>query len=272
MRFLGFVRNDERWIASVQGEKAHPLAEINDFYEDVDRFLDSPFAEPAIPLSSLQQVPMIPQTSKILCVAVNYESHRTEAENKAPMPTTKYPIVFGRWASTLAVHGGSARVPRRELGLDWEGELAAIVGRQCHRVDEGAAEEAVLAYTCFNDLSARRHQSHQFTIGKNADSSGPIGPVAVTRDELGTAYDLKLETVVNGEIVQSASTSEMLFSIGDVIAYASDCMTINPGDVIATGTPEGVGVLRDPPMYLTDGDWVEVSIERIGSLRTRVVA
>ena len=165
-------------------------------------------------------------------------------------------------------------VPAGEPGLDWEVELAAVVGRPLHRVDPDAALSGVLGYAAFNDLSARTHQMHSrlWTVGKNADRTGPLSPV-VTADEVGDPQaGLRLLARVNGEIVQDGSTADMIFSVGEILAYLSEVMTLNPGDVVATGTPQGVGFKRTPPQFLGPGDVVEVEVERVGAVANPVVA
>ncbi|MBB6375694.1 2-keto-4-pentenoate hydratase/2-oxohepta-3-ene-1,7-dioic acid hydratase in catechol pathway [Pseudonocardia eucalypti] len=186
----------------------------------------------------------------------------------------KVPMIFGRWESTLVVDGAPVPVPPNEPGLDWEGELAAVIGTPAFGVAESDALRHVLGYTAFNDLSARRKQleTTQFTLGKNADRSGPIGPVLVTTDELPDPAGLSLRTRVNGETVQDGNTGDMIHDLARVIAYISDTVTLLPGDVIATGTPAGVGASMDPPRFLTDGDVVEVEIEGIGVLRNPIVS
>jgi 2-keto-4-pentenoate hydratase/2-oxohepta-3-ene-1,7-dioic acid hydratase in catechol pathway len=164
-------------------------------------------------------------------------------------------------------------VPSSEPGLDWEVELAAVVGRPLAGVTPDQALAGVFGYAAFNDLSARRHQMHSplWTLGKNADSSGPFSAI-VTADEVGDpSVGLRLLTRVNGEIVQDASTADMIFPVGTLLAYLSEVMTLHPGDVIATGTPQGVGFKRTPPRYLGAGDTVAVEIERIGSVANRIV-
>jgi 2-keto-4-pentenoate hydratase/2-oxohepta-3-ene-1,7-dioic acid hydratase in catechol pathway len=201
-------------------------------------------------------------------MGLNYHSHAAETG----LPPPKYPPIFGRWTASLVVGGTPVPVPPGERGLDWEGELAVVVGAQMTDVDEDTAMRGVFGYAAFNDLSARRAQgaSAQWTLGKNADRSGPIGPV-VTADEVGDpAAGLRLVTRVNGEVVQDGDTSDMIFPVGRILSYLSRTLTLNPGDVLITGTPAGVGYTRTPPRYLVPGDVVEVEIERVGSVRNPV--
>jgi len=163
-------------------------------------------------------------------------------------------------------------VPTTEPGLDWEGELAAVVGATLKNATAEEVEASVVGYTILNDLSARLHQraTVQWAIGKNADGSAPLGPVLITPDELGDPYALRLVTRVDGETMQDGSTGDMIFRAGRIGAYASETMTLRPGDVISTGTPHGIGSTRTPPVFLTAGRTVEVEIERIGVLRTPI--
>ena len=185
----------------------------------------------------------------------------------------EHPTVFGRWVASLTTEGTPAPVPANEPGLDWEGEVAAIVGRRLTDVDERTALAGVLGYAAFNDLTARTAQklTAQWTLGKNADRSGPIGPL-VTADEAGDpAAGWRVRTRVNGETVQDGNTRDMIFGVGDLLSRISRTFTLQPGDVIATGTPEGVGYVRTPPWLLHPGDVVEVEIDHLGTIRTPVV-
>ncbi|SNQ47384.1 Fumarylacetoacetate (FAA) hydrolase [Frankia canadensis] len=213
--------------------------------------------------------PPVPAGARILGMGLNYHAHAAEIGSAPP----KRPPLFGRWTASLSVDGTPVPVPPGERGLDWEGELAVVVGARLTDVDEDTAARAVFGYAVFNDLSARRAQgaSAQWTLGKNADRSGPMGPV-VTADEVGDpAAGLRLITRVNGEIVQDGDTSDMIFSIGHILSFVSRTLTLNPGDVLITGTPAGVGYVRTPPRYLVPGDVVEVEIDRVGRLRTPIV-
>src|SRR5262249_51935543 len=180
---------------------------------------------------------------------------------------------WGGGPSRLRVSGPPVPVPPREDHLDWEGELAAVLGRHLRDATVEQAREAIFGYSCFNDLTARGFQraSRQWTLGKNADHSAPIGPWLVTADEIPAPDRLRILTRVNGEVVQDGSTGDQIFSAAEIAAYASGCMTLRPGDVIATGTPAGVGFTRQPPRYLRPGDTVEVEIDQIGRLVTPII-
>jgi 2-keto-4-pentenoate hydratase/2-oxohepta-3-ene-1,7-dioic acid hydratase in catechol pathway len=271
MRLVGYLADGVPMIGSVRQGSVAPLATIDEFYADVDAALaKAPDLDAASALTGVTQIPPVPSTAKVLCVGLNYQRHAAEANMTVP----DHPTIFARWASTLVVDGASMPVPPGEPGLDWEVELAAVIGRSTYLADHEAALKSVFAYTVFNDVSARVHQlqTSQWTLGKNADSTAPIGPVLVTPDEIDDIRGLHLETRVNGAVMQSASTKDMIFSVEDIISYISETITLNPGDVIATGTPDGVALARNPQPYMVDGDVVEVTIDGIGTLRNPVRA
>jgi len=272
MRLVGYLHDGARHIGSVRADKVTPLGAIEAFYAKGGN-VDAVAAGPDRPLADLVQTPPVPATARVFCVGVNYLSHAAESRSLAGGDPPKVPMIFGRWASTLVVGGVPVPVPPSEPGLDWEVELAAVIGEHVWAADEATALDHVLGYTVFNDLSARRKQveTPQFTLGKNADRSGPIGPVIVATDELPDPSALRLMTRVNGETMQDGSTKEMIHGVAKIIAYISDTVSLRPGDVIATGTPGGVGVGMDPPRFLTAGDVVEVEIESIGVIRTPIV-
>lgn len=270
MRFLAYKTVDEINVGVVEDEVVYRLCGIDEFYADpyrnsqksIDRSL-------GIALESLTQVPPVPRSSQILCIGLNYVDHIAETGRDRP----EAPNIFARWYSSLSCQDAEVSVPAGEAGLDWEGELAVIIGKEMHDVDEQAAMDGVLGYTCLNDITARGYQrrTSQWALGKNAAGSGPIGPVVVTADELGDPYGLQLTTRYNGEVVQSATTDLMIFKIAEAISYASRCVTLHPGDVLSTGTPSGVGSQCDPVVLMTVGDEIEVEIEGIGVLRTLIV-
>ncbi|MFD9719282.1 fumarylacetoacetate hydrolase family protein [Streptomyces sp. NPDC059076] len=276
MRLIGYRKNHDRWIGAVdETGRVTPIATTAEFYRAPAALLEQTSRAPAAPIALPDQaylVPPVPESAKVLCVGLNYRGHAEEANEEIP----DYPTVFGRWESTLICDGVTMPVPASEPGLDWEGELAVIIGETLIDASEEEALSGVLGFTCFNDVSARKRQfdTTQWTLGKNPDRSGPIGPAVVTADECGGPNgwtDRKVITRVNGEVVQSGNTSEMIFSVGRILSYISETTTLRPGDVIATGTPAGVGFVRTPPRFLTPGDVVEVEIDGIGSLRNPVV-
>ncbi len=270
MRFLAFQSESGPQIGRVNGDQVETLCDLATFYEDPNRHVDAtPVAGSAQPIATVVQVPPVPQTAQILCVGLNYSAHIEETRSERP----EAPNLFARWYSTLRCQDAEISVPSGETGLDWEGELAVIIGKEIVDVSEDEAMAGVLGYTCFNDVSARIHQRRtpQWALGKNAKGSGPIGPVVVTADEFGDPQQKHLETRYNGDVVQSTTTDLMIFKIAETISYASKCITLYPGDVLATGTPSGVGSRMEPPVLMTAGDRVEVEIEDIGVLRSRIV-
>ncbi|CAO5146616.1 putative hydrolase Bmul_3283/BMULJ_05242 [Frankia sp. AiPs1] len=286
------------------GTRVDVLTEVDDFYDDLPGWTRTarralaaqdvvaqsagdagPF--PARRLGDGELVPPVRAGARILGMGLNYHDHAAETGLAVP----KYPPLFARWTASLCFDGTPVPVPPAERGLDWEGELAVVVGAALTDVDEATAADSVFGYAVFNDLSARRAQgsSAQWTLGKNADRSGPMGPV-VTADEVGPfagiggtdsggkasgggdpASGLRLVTTVNGEVVQDGNTADMIFSVGRILSFVSRTLTLNPGDVLITGTPAGVGYTRTPPRYLHPGDTVEVTIDRLGTIRSPVV-
>lgn len=245
---------------------------------DVGRFWADPYMwlqkakesiDSGAPIDATDTVPLVPHSARVICVGLNYRAHADEGAFSVP----EHPTLFGRWTASLTAGNAPASVPVGEDGLDWEGEVAAYVGVSLHEVDADTARAAVFGYSTFNDLTARRAQklTAQWTLGKNADRSGPMGPL-VTVDEIGDLREgLQVQTRVNGQVVQDGNTKDMIFEIGAVLSLVSQTMTLHPGDVLATGTPDGVGYVRTPPWLLGVGDIVEVEVERLGILRTPIV-
>ncbi|MGW5110621.1 fumarylacetoacetate hydrolase family protein [Nocardia sp. NPDC004123] len=273
MRLIGYQRDGVRFIGSLDGDKVTSLGTMTEFYRDPRAALKTSSSTTPLEFSALEQVPAVPETARIFCVGINYLSHADESKSVAGLDLPKFPMIFGRWASALVTDDAPVPVPPTERGLDWEVELAAVIAEPVWAAQEDTALRHVLGYTAFNDLSARRKQieTPQFTLGKNADRSGPIGPVIVTPDELADPTHLRVRTRVNGETVQDGNTKDLIHSVAKIIAYITDTMTLQPGDVIATGTPGGVGVGMNPPRFLTPGDVVEVEVEGIGILHNPIV-
>lgn len=272
MRLVGYVNeNGERAIGSLtDADTIVPLGRMQDFYRDSSRIArGAESAGDPVERSSVVLVPPVPETARVFCVAINYLGHAAEAE-EAGIERPKQPMIFGRWASTLVVDGDTIPVPPHEDGLDWEVELAAVIGREGYDVSEADAMGLVLGYATFNEITARNKQlaTAQFTLGKNADRSGPIGPVVV--DPGLDPHELDLTTRVNGEVVQQGNTRDMVFQLPRVISYISETVTLRPGDVIATGTPEGIGWSMNPPRLMHPGDVVEVEVERLGPVRNTI--
>lgn len=227
---------------------------------------------PELLVEDYELLPVVPRPPKILCVARNYGAHAEEAN----LDVLEYPNLFIRFARSLVAAGGPIIVPEVSDKVDWEAELAVVIGRGGKHVAEADAFDHVAGYALFNDVSVRdwqlRLKGGQFGAGKNFDGSGPFGPDLVTKDEVGDPADLAIGLRVNGEQKQAGRTAEMIFSIPALIEFISDFTTLESGDVIATGTPSGVGHFRQPPEYLKPGDVVEVEIERVGKQTNPVVA
>ena len=214
--------------------------------------------------------PVIPNPSKILCVGLNYEEHRRETGR----PESKYPAIFTRFADTLVGHGAPILLPMNSSALDWEGELAVVIGKAAFRVREEEALQFVGGYSVFNDATVRDWQrhTHQFTPGKNFPSTGGLGPALITPNEAGPLEHKRIETRVNDVVMQSAKLGDMIFPIAQIISYLSGFTRLSPGDVIATGTPGGVGFKRDPQVFLRQGDRVDVAVEGIGVLTNSIAS
>ncbi|MEM5438753.1 fumarylacetoacetate hydrolase family protein [Paraburkholderia diazotrophica] len=217
-----------------------------------------------IPLDQVRFLPVIPAPGKILCVGINYASHVKETGREMP----KHPMFFTRFADSQVAHGQPIIRPRASQKLDFEGELAVVIGRTARHVSSENALDFVAGYSCYNDGSVRDWQKHtiQFTPGKNFPQTGGFGPWLVTTDEIPDPSKLSLTTRLNGEVVQAATTDDLIFSVGDVIAYCSTFTELHAGDVIITGTTGGVGAFREPPLWMKPGDVVEVEISGIGTL------
>ena len=219
-------------------------------------------------LDEIKFLPVVANPMKIFCVGLNYISHRTETKR----PETQYPSIFTRFADTQVGHGAPVLRPNFSTAFDYEGELAVVIGRGGRHISEEAVGEHIAGYSCYNDVTVRDWQRHtaQWTPGKNFPNTGAFGPSLVTLDEIPDLGALTLTTRLNGKVMQQAPISDLIFSVPVIVSYISRFAPLYPGDVIATGTPGGVGDRRDPPVYMKDGDVVEVEIDRIGILRNVV--
>ena len=224
-------------------------------------------AAPDFALDAVALQPVIPDPGKILCIGINYASHAGEVGRALP----SHPSVFSRFASTLVAPGGAMVRPRASGDFDYEGELALVIGESCRHVPRERALSVVAGYTCFIDGSVRDFQKHSVTAGKNFPGTGPLGPWLVTADAIPDPQKLELTTRLNGTVVQHDTTDHMIFDVAAIIAYLSTVTPLEPGDVIATGTPDGVGLGRKPPLWMKAGDRLEVEISSIGTLETHVV-
>ena len=218
--------------------------------------------------AQVRLLPVIPNPGKLICIGLNYKTHVAETKR----PDSEHPSIFLRFADTLAAHGDEVLRPAFSERFDWEGELAFVIGTGGRHIAKDKAFDHIAGYACFNDVSVRDWQkhTHQFTPGKNFPGTGPFGPYLVSRDEVPDVTQLQLETRLNGQVVQHASVGDLIFDIPTIVAYVSRFTPLSPGDVIATGTPGGVGDRREPPLYMKEGDVVEVEITGLGVLRNRI--
>lgn len=221
------------------------------------------------PYASLDLAPVVPEPGKIVCLGHNFFDHAKEGGNLKPV----YPLIFFRGASSLIGHEDPVIRPLVSEKLDYEAELMIVIGKRARHVKRENALDYVFGYACFNDVSVRDYQKRtsQWTIGKNFDGTGSFGPWLVTADDLPPgAEGLTLRLILNGQVMQQASTSDMIWGVAETIELLSECLTLEPGDVVAMGTPAGVGWARDPSVWLKHGDRVEVDIERVGRLQNTV--
>lgn len=275
MRLASFRYEQRARWGAVEGEAITPLDHL---WPDLRRGLEAGIAaisaraadgHAAIPLADVSLMPPVPNPEKVLAIGVNYRSHRAETGRAA----SDHPAVFVRFPGSVV--GAEQPIVRPFLSdkFDFEAELAVVIGRQGRHIPAAAALDFVAGYSCFADNSVRDFQRHttQATPGKNFDASGAFGPWIVTADEIGDPARLELTGRLNGEQVQHSSVGDLIFGVPDLIAYISSFTTLRPGDVIATGTPSGVGMKRTPPLFMLPGDVFEVEISGIGVLRNPVV-
>ena len=222
-------------------------------------------------LSDVEFMPPILSPRRILCVGINYHAHVAESDRVVDAP--EHPMIFTRFPSSLVGHGQAIERPLLSTSFDYEGELAIVIGRSTRYAERADALGTIAGYSCLMDGTLRDYQRHtsQFTPGKNFERSGSWGPWIVTADEVGDPYDLTLTTTLDGEQMQSASTTQLIFDIEAIVSYCSTFTTLEPGDVIATGTPGGVGYAQDPPRWLTPGAEISVSVPGVGTLTNPVV-
>jgi len=224
---------------------------------------------PGEPLATLRLGPPIPDPQKIICIGLNYQDHANEV-GASPPPS---PIFFAKFANSLVGPNDNLIPPRDETHVDYEAELAIVIGKPGRYISRKDAFSHVAGAMAFNDVSARDFQlaNQLWTSGKAVDTFGPCGPALVTVDDLGDLQDLSIKTRVNGNTVQNSTTSQMIFSIAELIEFLTRVMTLEPGDIIATGTPSGVAGAHNPPRFLKAGDVVEVELQGIGTLKNRVL-
>jgi 2-keto-4-pentenoate hydratase/2-oxohepta-3-ene-1,7-dioic acid hydratase in catechol pathway len=275
MRVVGIRRDGggvEVGALSDDGTEVTVLAGLDEFWADAAGHLAREPQGGTVPAGDVEFVPPVLPGARVYCIGLNYLKHVAEG-TFATDGVPPHPTLFARWTRSLSVGGAEVPVPSNEDGLDWEGEVVAYVGSTLVDASPEEALAAVVGYSTFNDLTARRAQklTSQWILGKNADRSGPLGPL-VPAAEVGDLRDgLRVQTRVNGEVVQDGRTDEMVYPVGDTLSLISHTSTLRPGDLLATGTPSGVGYARTPPWLLEPGDVVEVEVERLGVLRNPIV-
>jgi 2-keto-4-pentenoate hydratase/2-oxohepta-3-ene-1,7-dioic acid hydratase in catechol pathway len=276
MRIVGIRRPDAGTVEvaalAEDGGQLTVLAPLEDFWADPAGFLSREPSGPALPVASVELVPPVLPGARVICIGLNYLEHVAEGTFR-DQELPEHPTLFARWTQSLTVGGADIPVPSNEDGLDWEGEIVAWVGAPLADATPDEALAAVVGYSTFNDVTSRRAQklTSQWILGKNGDRSGPLGPM-VPAAEVGDLRDgLRVRTRVNGETVQDGRTDQMVYTVGDTLSLISHTFTLRPGDLLATGTPSGVGYARTPPWLLQPGDVVEVEVERLGTLRNTIV-
>jgi acylpyruvate hydrolase len=262
----GLLEGDE--IADLPGLDPQLPPALNDALPTLRGYVPPAGTRNTVRLSDVTLLPVIPTPQKIICIGVNYADHAAETGQEPP----PYPTVFAKFPNTLAASGDPIVLPSASTMPDYEGELAVVIGQPGRLISEQDALDYVAGYTAFNDVSARDFQGHtsQWTMGKSPDTFGPLGRALVTADEIPDPQKLELRTTVNGEVLQQASTADMVLTVRQLIAYLSQTMTLLPGDVIATGTPSGIGAARTPPRSLRPGDTVVISIDSVTELTNPV--
>lgn len=273
MRFASCNYAGRAFAAAIIDDLAVPLDGVAELGEATPSSLlaDPPLrAADAVPLEEVTLRPVVPRPGKIVCVGLNYLAHVGETGREIP----EYPVLFTKFAQSLTGPRDAITIPLESEQVDYEGELAMVIGRPGRRISRGSALEHVAGYTIANDITMRDYQykTHQWLQGKAWERSTPLGPWLVTPDEVGDPSALELRLSLNGQVLQEASTAQMMFGVQALISYVSEFVTLATGDVLMTGTPGGVGFRRDPQVFLHPGDRVTVEITGLGVLDNAVVA
>jgi len=287
MRFLSFEANGQAGIGWVKDIHANDFVNLTLAAPELPRNLKDLICAPGgldaadaaarkAPASAVQAIssvtmlPLIPNPGKIVCMGLNYADHAKEGGNARP----EFPSFFLRGNSSMVGHNQAIVRPKASTQLDYEAELAVIIGKKARHLTADNALDCIAGYSCFNDGSIRNYQrkSSQWTIGKNFDGTGPFGPCLVTPDELPPgAAGLRIQSRLNGKIMQDANTDVFLWNVVEALRIITECMTLEPGDVIITGTPAGVGYARTPPVWMAPGDICEIEVEGVGILSNPIV-
>ncbi|WP_181276305.1 fumarylacetoacetate hydrolase family protein [Brevibacterium oceani] len=281
MKLIGLEAPDHTtYVADrVSATEARVIGELREFWSDADAHIaatgeaERGGAGEVVVIAEYRVVPPVLPEARVICIGLNYRAHHAEGSFKEEA-FPEHPTLFARWTRSLSVDGAEIPVPANERGLDWEGEIVAYVGATLADADEDEAQAAIVGYSTFNDLTSRIAQklTSQWILGKNGDNSGPLGPI-VPASEVGSLADgLRVQTRVNGETVQDGNTSDIVYSPASTLSLISRTFTLRPGDLLATGTPDGVGYTREPEWLLHPGDTVEVEVDKLGILRNRIIA
>lgn len=283
MQFLSFKREGQRRLGCLANDEVVDLTELG-AADNIDEVLAAgpeamaalanlaSSAKHRIAQDEIEEwLPPISDPGKAIAIGLNYVDHASEVEIAVP----DYPIIFNRFRSSWVGHKQPIVHPKVSHAFDYEGEMVAVIGKRGRHIPKEDALSYVAGYSIFNEGSVRDYQakSHQWTIGKNFDSSGGFGPYFVTADELPEgARGLRLQTILNGRVLQDANTNDMIFDVATLVSEISDAMELAPGDIIITGTPSGIGAARDPRIFMHPGDVCEISIDGLGKLSNTVVA
>ena len=273
MRFASAIQDGRSVAVGIEGDRAIPLTGVDELGVGTpSSLLRDPRVDraAAMAVSELRLRPVVPNPRKVICVGLNYLAHVEETRRDLPV----YPVLFTKFATTLAGAFDTIPCPAESASIDYEGELAVVIGERARRVPVERALDAVAGYAVANDVSMRDYQykTHQWLQGKAWDASTPVGPELVTTDEVPDPGLLQLRTVVNGETVQDAATELLIFDVPTLVSLISEFATLEPGDLILTGTPGGVGFRREPQLLLGDGDVVSVEISGVGRIENRMVS
>jgi acylpyruvate hydrolase len=281
MNLVSFKYENLEQVGVRKGDRVIPVSEIDthlphtllellalDVLADLEKKAEASEAT-GMPVDDIEFLPLLPRPGKVICIGRNYAAHAAEGGVAAP----NYPEIFYRGATTLVAHNGPIIRPQCSEMLDFEGEFAFIVGKKCRHATQENALDFIAGYTLFNDATIRNYQrfSSQWTIGKNFDDTGAFGPELVTADTLPEGLaGLTLTTRLNGKLMQTGEVNDLIFPVDKLVVLLSECLTLEPGDVVVTGTPSGVGYARKPPVWMKPGDTVDVEIEGLGKLTNTI--
>ncbi len=281
MKLVSFIRNGATHIGALVGDGVVDLndavpglpTEMNAFLAGGEANLakaKAALGSQTIPLSSVKLLSPVPKPGKVICIGLNYKDHAEETGQ--PLP--KFPVVFAKYDNAVAAHGQAVVLPKVSSQPDYEAELGFVIGKTAKHVSEADALAYVAGYLPVNDVSARDYQGRtsQWTMGKSFDTFAPMGPALTTSDEVPNPHNLSIRLTIGDETLQDSNTSQLIFKVPALVAALSEVMTLNPGDVVSTGTPPGVGMARKPPRWLRDGDVCSVIIEGLGTLTNPIVA